>query len=30
VAGDEQNDDFASFVGGEFGPYLKLGLGFSW
>jgi hypothetical protein len=30
VAGDEQNEDFASFVGGEFGPYLKLGLGFSW
>jgi hypothetical protein len=30
VAGDDQNDDFESFVGGEFGPYLKLGLGFSW
>lgn len=30
VAGDEQNDSFASFVGGEFGPYLKVGLGWSW
>jgi hypothetical protein len=30
VAGDEQNEDFASFVGGEFGPYLKAALGFSW
>jgi hypothetical protein len=30
VAGDDENEDFASFVGGEFGPYLKLGLGFSW
>lgn len=30
VAGDDQNDDFASFVGGEFGPYAKFGLGFSW
>jgi hypothetical protein len=29
VAGDEQNEDFASFVGGEFGPFLKLGLGYS-
>jgi hypothetical protein len=30
VAGDSQNESFASFVGGEFGPYLKLGLGWSW
>jgi hypothetical protein len=30
VAGDEENEDFASFVGGEFGPYLKFGLGYSW
>ena len=30
VAGDSQNDDFASFVGGEFGPYIKFGLGYSW
>jgi hypothetical protein len=30
IAGDEENEDFESFVGGEFGPYLKLGLGFSW
>lgn len=29
VAGDER-DDFASFTGGEFGPYLKVGLGYSW
>jgi hypothetical protein len=30
VAGDSQNDSFASFVGGEFGPYAKIGVGFSW
>lgn len=30
VAGDSQNDDFASFVGGEFGPYAKIAVGFSW
>jgi hypothetical protein len=30
VAGDEQNEDFESFVGGEFGPYAKIGFGFSW
>lgn len=30
VAGDDQNEDFASFVGGEFGPYLKAAFGFSW
>jgi hypothetical protein len=29
VAGDE-NESFDSFTGGEFGPYLKLGVGFSW
>jgi hypothetical protein len=29
-AGDDENEDFASFVGGEFGPYLKMGLGYSW
>lgn len=30
VAGDDKNDSFASFVGGEFGPYAKVGLGYSW
>src|SRR6266540_4321163 len=30
VAGNDKNDNFASFVGGEFGPYLKVGLGYSW
>ncbi len=30
VAGDDKNDQFASFVGGEFGPYLKAGVGYSW
>ena len=30
VAGNDKNDEFASFVGGEFGPYLKFGLGYSW
>lgn len=30
IAGDEQNEDFASFAGGEFGPFLKLGIGYSW
>jgi len=30
VAGNDKNDNFASFVGGEFGPYLKFGLGYSW
>lgn len=30
VAGDEKNQDFSSFVGGDFGPYLKFGLGYSW
>lgn len=30
LAGDEQNEEFTSFTGGELGPYLKLGLGFAW
>jgi hypothetical protein len=30
VAGDEENEDFESFVSGEFGPYAKIGFGFSW
>lgn len=30
LAGDEQNESFDSFTGGELGPYLKLGLGYSW
>jgi hypothetical protein len=30
VAGDSQNDSFASFVGGEFGPYAKVGIGYAW
>jgi hypothetical protein len=30
VAGDSQNQNFASFVGGEFGPYAKIGVGYSW
>jgi hypothetical protein len=30
VAGDDENEDFASFVGGDVGPYLKAGLGYSW
>lgn len=31
IAGDAKNDEnFASFTGGALGPYLKLGLGFSW
>ncbi|HYD41303.1 MAG TPA: hypothetical protein VEB43_10785 [Anaeromyxobacter sp.] len=30
VAGDERDEDFSSFTGGEFGPYAKVGLGFSW
>jgi hypothetical protein len=29
VAGDE-NKELSSSVGGEFGPYAKLGLGYSW
>jgi hypothetical protein len=30
LAGDAQNEQFASFTGGEFGPYFKVGAGFSW
>lgn len=30
IAGDSQNDTFASFVGGEFGPYAKVGIGYAW
>ncbi len=30
VAGDSKNESFSSFVGGEFGPYLSVGLGYSW
>jgi hypothetical protein len=29
IAGDDR-EDFSSFTGGEFGPYLKVGLGYSW
>lgn len=29
IAGDER-EDFSSFTGGEFGPYAKVGLGYSW
>jgi hypothetical protein len=30
LAGDSKNDGFASFTGGDFGPYVKLGVGLSW
>jgi hypothetical protein len=30
VAGDSANENFTSFVGGEFGPYGKIGIGFGW
>ena len=30
VAGNDKNNNFASFVGGEFGPYAKVGLGYAW
>lgn len=30
IAGDSQNEQFESFTGGEFGPYLQLGLGYAW
>jgi hypothetical protein len=30
LAGDSQDEDFASYTGGEDGPYLKLGIGYSW
>lgn len=30
IAGDDRDEDFSSFTGGEFGPYAKVGLGYSW
>ncbi len=30
IAGSNKNENFSSFVGGEFGPYLSIGLGYSW
>ena len=30
IAGSNKNENFSSFVGGEFGPYLSVGLGYSW
>lgn len=30
LAGDAQEEDFTSYTGGEDGPYMKLGLGYSW
>lgn len=30
IAGDSKNESYESFTGGELGPYLKLGIGFSW
>ena len=30
IAGDDRDDDFTSFTGGEFGPYAKVGIGYSW
>jgi hypothetical protein len=30
VAGSSTNQNFTSFVGGEFGPYAKVGIGFGW
>ena len=30
VAGSSANQNFTSFVGGEFGPYAKIGVGFGW
>jgi hypothetical protein len=30
VAGDSANENFTSFVGGEFGPYAKVGIGYGW
>lgn len=29
LLGDSQNEEFTSFTGGEFGPYVKLGLGYA-
>lgn len=30
LAGDSQDEDFWNYTGGEDGPYVKLGLGYSW
>jgi hypothetical protein len=30
IAGNSKNDSFSSFVGGEFGPYAKIGIGYAW
>ncbi len=30
LAGNQKNTDFNSFTGGDFGPYFKLGIGYSW
>jgi len=30
VAGDDKNESFSSFVGGEVGPYVSVGFGYSW
>jgi hypothetical protein len=30
VAGDSKNNNFSSFIPGDFGPYLSLGIGWSW
>ena len=30
LAGDEQDENFTSYTGGEDGPYLRLGVGYSW
>ncbi len=30
IAGSNKNENFSSFVGGEFGPYLSVGIGSSW
>jgi hypothetical protein len=30
LAGDSKNESFTSFTGGDLGPYLKVGLGWSW
>jgi hypothetical protein len=30
VAGSSKNENFQSFVGGEFGPYAKVGVGYAW
>jgi hypothetical protein len=30
VSGDSKNNNFSSFIPGDFGPYVQLGVGFSW